>query len=346
MRSTIFATSLLALAAAACSDATSAADLNKNPPPVGGTSSGGNSSTPTSGSSNPTPTAGTAPGGGTGTVIPEGGSGGTGQVMTGGTGGAGPSGGTGSDSGGSGGSGGMMETGPFAPRSGKFKMLVYSKTAGFRHTEAIAAGKTMLTQIATEIGIDPPTVTEENSWLNSINDYELVFFMNPTGDIFNNDEQTKFQTWMDEKGAFCGTHSATDTEAGWPYYSEVTGQYYDGHGMQNTQDSIQIEPTAANHPILVGVPNPWQRREEWYKFNSFQQWTAKEGFTILGRKAADGQPIVWTRQYKGFRSFYNAIGHAAEVFQDPVVKKHITAGILWSVRREHCLATPKPGGCP
>ena len=56
--------------------------------------------------------------------------------------------------------------------------------------------------------------------------------------------------------------------------------------------------------------------------------------------------MVWVRQHDNFRSFYTAIGHDGTVFQDPDVKKHITGGIIWAVRREHCLATPKPAGCP
>jgi cytochrome c len=92
-----------------------------------------------------------------------------------------------------------------------------------------------------------------------------------------------------------------------------------------------------NFIALQGLPNPWQRNEEWYYFNNHQVWTAKPGFTILGRKAADGQPIMWTREWGNFRAFYTAIGHDGVVFQDPNVKKHITGGIMWAVRRDHLI---------
>lgn len=225
-------------------------------------------------------------------------------------------------------------------------MVVYSKTAVYRHDQSILSGKAMLTQIAADIGIDPPTITEENGFLANLDDYELVFFLNPTGDIFNDQEQALFETWMKKGGAYCGVHSATDTESTWGFYSEVTGQNYNGHGKQDVRDQIQLEPAAANHPALANLPNPWERSEEWYKFNSFQVWAAKPGFTILARKAADGQPIIWTREHDNYRSFYTGIGHSGEVFQDPLVKKHVTGGILWTVRRERCVATPKVDGCP
>jgi uncharacterized protein len=339
LRNSIFATSVLAVLAAACSDSPSAADLNQNPPAAGG-SSGGSGTQVTGGSSGSPSSSGSSTGGsGGGTVVPTGGSAGT--PSGGGTGGdVGPTGGMG-------GSGGTAPDDPNVKRSGKFKMLVYSKTAAFRHDGSIVTGKALLTTIASEIGIDPPTITEDNAWLANINDYEILFFLNPTGDIFTEPEQQIFQTWMENPergGAFAGTHSATDTENGWAFYSEVTGQYYDGHGPQNQQGEIQFEAGALTHPALAGLPNPWQRSEEWYNFNSHQTWSAKPGFTVLGRKG--GVPIIWTRAYNNFRSFYTAIGHDGTVFQDPDVKKHLTGGIMWAVRREHCLVASPPAGCP
>jgi uncharacterized protein len=242
--------------------------------------------------------------------------------------------------------GGMMAEGsmepvaadPSAPRSGRFKMLVYSRTTGFRH-DSIPQGKTMLQQIASEQDFEiTETETNELITLEGLSQFEIVFFMNSTGDIFNDTEQTAFQEWMETRnGAMAGVHSATDTEQGWAFYKEVTGQYYDGHVNANTPGAIQMEADMLQFPALIGVPNPWQRNEEWYRFNSFQEWSSKEGFKILGRKQADNQPIMWIREFDGWRSFYTAIGHDAAVFRDPVVKQHLTGGIMWAVRRDQLL---------
>jgi type 1 glutamine amidotransferase len=90
-------------------------------------------------------------------------------------------------------------------------------------------------------------------------------------------------------------------------------------------------------PALRGIPNPWQHNEEWYNFNSFQQWSGLPGFRVLGRKQADNQPIMWVRELNNWRSFYTALGHDSTVFRDPLVKQHVTGGILWTVRRDHVL---------
>jgi len=291
---------------------------------------------------------GTGGSGSTGGDAPLGGSGGSGAAATGGSAGDGMvTGGTGGSvmQGGTGGAGGTgmgggAGMGPYAPRSGSFKMLIYSRTGAgaFRHG-SIPAGIQMLQQIATEQGFQT-TATEANTDITAagLAQYEIVFFMNSTGDIFNTTEQAAFETWITTKnGAFGGVHSATDTEEGWTFYKELTGQYYNGHGAANTPGGIQFDAAMLNHPALRGLPNPWQRNEEWYLFNNYQQWSTKPGFQMLGRKQSDNQPIMWVREWSNYRSFYTAIGHDTAVFQDANVKKHVTGGIMWAVRRDHLI---------
>jgi len=329
-------TSLLALVLAATACGQTTADdhqPNQQEPKAGSSSNESAGNGGATGGSNEIP-----PGGGGSSATPIGGS-----VTTGGAGGGAEQ--AGSNSGGSGGSD-MVSPDPYAPRSGKFKMVIYSKTAGFRLAGAIETGTLMLNEIAAEVGIDPPLVTEENTFVDDIDAYELVFFMNPSGDIFTEDEQAKFEAWMTKGGAFCGTSAATDTENGWPFYKEIIGQHYQGHGNQNVPDSIVLEASALDHPALVGLPNPWERIDTWRKFSQSHEWSRRPGFTILARKAADQEPIAWVREHNGFRSFYTGIGWFPEVFQDPEVKKHLTGAIMWAVRREHCLVLPKPARCP
>jgi type 1 glutamine amidotransferase len=228
--------------------------------------------------------------------------------------------------------------GPYAPRSGRFQMLVYSRTTAFRH-DSIAQGKLMLQEIATEQGFDI-TETEVNDLITpeGLAPFEIVFFMNSTGDIFNQAEEAAFEQWMETRnGAYAGVHAATDTEQGWAFYKEMTGQYYDGHVNANTPGAIQFEASALQFPAVAGLPNPWQRNEEWYRFNSFQQWSGLPGLQVLGRKAADNQPIAWVREFGNWRSFYTGLGHDASAFRDPAVKQHVTGGIMWAVRREQLM---------
>jgi hypothetical protein len=117
----------------------------------------------------------------------------------------------------------------------------------------------------------------------------------------------------------------------------VTGQYYDLHGPAGTPGEIIIAANATDFPAFRGVPNPWPRVEEWMYFNQAAVWSQKPGFRILATHAEDGDPVTWVREFGNFRSFYTSIGHQGTTFQDPLVKDHLTGGILWTVRREHLL---------
>jgi type 1 glutamine amidotransferase len=258
--------------------------------------------------------------------------GGTGITTTGGVGGT-NAGGTGGAS-----TGGAPPVGPYEPRSGSFKMLGYSRTTGYRH-DSISAGKQLLMQIAAEQGFEIKfTETNEDITLEGLSQYEIVFFMNTSGDIFNQTEEQAFEEWMTTKnGAFAGVHSATDTENGWRFYSEVTGQYYNNHGTCCPSGQILIAENASDFPAFTGLPNPWIRTEEWFNFNEAAAWSLKPGFKILAEHGEDRQPVTWVREFGNFRSFYSSIGHQGSTFQEPLVKKHLTGGIMWAVRREHLI---------
>jgi len=320
-------------------------------PGSGGSSTlGGSTSSGTGGVAAGT-TGGATPGTGGSSMTPTGGSAGT--VASGGaggqTGGAGgaPAGTGGNATGGSatggsatGGSGGQVATGPYAPRTGSFKMLAYSATKGFRH-DSIPAGKEMLQALATQQGFQVKiTETNEDITAAGLAQYEIVFFMNSTGDIFNEAEQKAFEDWMTTKnGAFAGSHSATDTESGWAWYKEVTGQYYDLHDNCCAQANIVWDTGALDFIAVKGLPSPWQRGEEWYLFNKAQDWSTKAGFKILGRVTTNNntRPVSYIREWGNFRAFYSSLGHQAAAFQDVQVRKHFAAGIMWAVRREALL---------
>ncbi len=223
-------------------------------------------------------------------------------------------------------------------------MLIFSKTGGWRHSDAILAGQQTITAMATEQGFETKfTETNEEFTVDGLSQYEIVFFLNTTGNIFSDAEKAAFEEWMKmHDGAFAGVHSATDTENGWSFYSEVTGQYYNGHSMSpDTPGEVQWDASQIGHVAVQGLPSPWARQEEWYKFNQSTQWSTKPGFTILGRVALndDGgtRPVSFTREWSNFRSFYTSLGHAGTTLSDANVKKHITAGVMWAVRREALL---------
>lgn len=348
LRSSTIGSGILApfLLAIACSDAADVNDLNKMYPQGGtsaaGTSTQGQAGSTTPGGGQPTGTAGSVATAGSNSDA------GTSSMPLGGTGGSGGSSETagtsampmgGSAGTGTGGSGGTGPVTPYSPRTGSFKMLVYSQnvTGGFHH-DSIPTGQQMLKNIGMTQGFEVTVATDESEITAAgLAKYEIVFFMNSTGEIFNAAQRKAYEDWMKVSGAYGGVHSATDTASSWTFYKEMTGQYYDLHDACCATADIQWTTAGANHITVKGLPSPWTRSEEWYKFNKYADWSTKTGFTILSTVTTAGggtRPVSYVREWGNFRSFYTSIGHESKAFQDATVIKHVTAGIMWAVRRE------------
>ena len=229
---------------------------------------------------------------------------------------------------------------PYAPRSGAFKVLVYSRTgsAAFRHQGAISSGKIMLEEIAATQGFEL-AFAEDNELITAtgLADYELVFFLHTSGDVFGAAEEQAFEEWIKQGGAFVGMHSAADTEYEWAFYKELTGQYYEGHGAIDVPGTIVWQAGAQDHPAIAGLPDPWPRVDEWMRFSRESEWASKPGFKILGRLEADNLPVIWCREHDNYRAFYTALGHLGTTLEEPEVTQHVTGAIMWAVRREHLL---------
>lgn len=306
------------------------------PPMTGGVGGSLGGSAGTGGGSGGDPTGGTAgtgvdPSGGTaGMDIPMGGTAGTGVDPSGGTAGTGMAGSGGGSAGG----------GPYAPRTGPFKVLAYSKTGGFPHTEAINAGKTMLMAMGTKQGFTVD-FSDNPADVNAANlaQYEVFFGLNPTGDNLSQSQKADFEEWMTTKnGGFAGVHSSTDHEAQWSFWHEVTGQYYQRHDTGTfTTQNIQWQPGVQDYVFVNGLPSPWQRAEEWYHFDSYTTWSQKPGFKILNlvtTQQGGTRPVSFIREWGNFRSFYTSLGHNGSNYSEATFVRHVGAGIMWAARRE------------
>jgi type 1 glutamine amidotransferase len=219
-------------------------------------------------------------------------------------------------------------------------MLVYSKVIAPAYSHpSIAAGQRMLQNIGTKQGFEVVIAANEAD-INptGLAKYEIVFFLNSTGEIFNTGDQRKdFEAWMREKGAYAGMHGATDSAQSWQFYKEITGQYYDAHDPCCASAQIQWTAAGQNHVVAKGLPSPWTRSEEWYRFNRYSDWSTKAGFTILNTvqtSAGGTRPVSFVREWGNFRAFYTSLGHEDGPYTDANVIKHVTAGIMWAVRRE------------
>ncbi len=213
-------------------------------------------------------------------------------------------------------------------------ILVFSKTAGFRH-KSIGAGKVALMKLGAENRFRVDT-TEDASVFTEANlkQYKTVVFLSTTGNILNPEQQTAFEGYIRGGGGFLGIHAAADTEYDWPWYNKLVGAYFLSHPKQQNVDIIvwnQVDPTTNF------LPNRWRRFDELYNYKSIQP-----GLTILatldensyeGGKNGLMHPFMWKHEFEGGRAYYTGGGHTDESFVEPLFVRHLLESLKWTMRR-------------
>lgn len=232
-------------------------------------------------------------------------------------------------------------------------VLVFSKTNGFRHDEAIAAAGPMFRELAAKHGWSVYE-TESGAVFSPeiLSRFKVVVFSNASGDMLANDQRAALQGWIEAGGGFVGIHAAgDDSHKDWPwYYNQVIGTKFVGHSLWPHLAMATIHVEAADHPAMVGLPAVWNREDEWYSFDKSVR--GKEGFRVLATldegtyerggpgsaKLSMGKdhPIVWSHcQAKG-RVIYSALGHTGESYAEAPFRQLVTNAVAWAMRGEPC----------
>ena len=229
-------------------------------------------------------------------------------------------------------------------------ILVFSKTNGFRHEEAIPAANALLAKMAMEKGWGYYQ-TENGAAFNPLvlSHFDAVVFSNASGDVFNADQQAAFKAFIEGGGGYVGIHSAGDDSwKGWRWYAEeMIGTNFIGHPLNPQFQLATVRVEDASHPSSKGLPAEWKRTDEWY---SFDKAPRKPGYTVLatldessfknhkifGKDLAMGKdhPIAWWHCVGKGRVFYSAMGHQASAYAEPEMQTILAGAIGWALRQE------------
>jgi cytochrome c len=238
-------------------------------------------------------------------------------------------------------------------RSGKPKILVFSKTAGYYHT-SIPDGIAALQRLGAENGFQVDTTKDASMFTEEIlKQYDAVVFLSTTGDVLDHYQQADFERYIQAGGGFVGIHAAADTEYDWPWYAKmVGGNFLDHPGINDPHPNVQdgmLDVVDRSHPSTVFLPERWGRKDEWYTYKNFNE--AVNVLITLDEDSYQGgartgyHPIAWYHQYDGGRAFYTGGGHTSESFTEELFLKHILEGINYAMgktgKRDYSKATSK-----
>ena len=242
---------------------------------------------------------------------------------------------------------GVPKSAPAKPSKPR-KVLVFSKTAGFRHG-SIPTGVEAMKQIGKSTGAFEVTATEDDSFFEpeKLKDFDAVLFLNTTGEVFKSKEagredrlKKSLVDFVKSGKGLIGTHSATDTYKKWKDFNDMMGGAFAGHPWHT---KIRVKNLEPGHPLNAAFAGKdFEIADEIYQFRK-DTASADERRMLLslsgeivdkgkGNTGKEGlYPIAWLDKYGDGRIFYCSLGHRDEIYWNPVILKHYLAGIQYAL---------------
>jgi len=213
----------------------------------------------------------------------------------------------------------LIPTAAVATAAPAYRVLVFSKTTGFRH-DSIPAGIAAVQKLGQQNNFTVDTTEDDTKFTDAnLAQYAAVVFVSTTGDpVSTQAEKDAFQRYIEHGGGFVGIHAAADSGYNWPWYGKLVGAYFKQHP---TPQNARVKVEDANHPSTLGLPAQYTRFDEWYDYqanprpNVHVLTTLDESSYSGGTMGAD-HPITWCQNYDGGRSWYTGMGHTNESFTE------------------------------
>lgn len=230
----------------------------------------------------------------------------------------------------------------------EFKVLLFSKTLGFRHAN-IPLGIEAIRRLGVEHGFavdateDSGVFTPEN-----LGRYKSVIFLSATGHVLDEGQQRAFKDYVLGGGGFVGIHGAlfgpSACEEKWAWYGGLCCVAFKDHSAV-VPARVDIEDRT--NPSTAELPEHWLRTDEWYNYQGTPRGGARvlatvEESTYQGGTVGQDHPIAWCKPMGKGIVWYSAMGHTDESFREPLFLKHILGGIQLTARVKPGDLTPNP----
>ena len=220
-------------------------------------------------------------------------------------------------------------TPPIVPGLADPAALLFSKTNGFRHFEAISTGAAAFRDIASSRGwsmfhTENGAVFDEDI----LPRFRVVVWHNASGAPLDEAQRRALRNWLEAGGGFVGVHAALDnSHASWDWYTaQVVGAVFMGHPLDHQSALVRVE--RMDHPSTRDLPSSWVHFDELYSFDrsvrddrgvevlaSLDESTYEPRFKLLFLDedlSMGDHPAIWTRSVGAGRAVLCALGHVAK----------------------------------
>ena len=213
------------------------------------------------------------------------------------------------------------------------KILVYTKTNGFRHS-CIEVGVAAIQKLGAENGFLVDTTSDSLRFeFKGLKQYAAIMFFQTTGDVLGPEQEKAFVKYIQSGRGFVGVHAAADTEFNWPWFNQLVGAYFKDHPAQ--QQAL-LKVVDQKFPGTKDLPREWSKWDEWYNYKStfwerLNILIKLDEKTIKGGSNGDNHPMAWYQYFDGGRSFYTGLGHTEASYTDELFLKHLLGGIQFAM---------------
>jgi type 1 glutamine amidotransferase len=237
---------------------------------------------------------------------------------------------------------------PVLPVFERPAVLVFSKTNGFVHEDALPAADQMFSELAEANGWD--VYLTKNGAVHSaelLDQFDLVIWNNVSGSVLSAEQQAALKNWIEQGGGWLGAHaSGGDIKYHWPWYvNTLIGTQFVGHTLQPQFQDADVLVADAGGELVSHLSSPWRiANEEWYAFETNPRDLGyeivltidessynTEGDNWLWHDRTEGEhPLVWRHQVGEGRVFYSAIGHQAVTYSIPEYRELWVKAMQWA----------------
>lgn len=230
--------------------------------------------------------------------------------------------------------------------------LLFTKTNGFRHAEAIAAGLERFEEIAQRRGWSL-YATENGAVFQApqLERFDAVVFHNASGDMLSTEQEAAFKRFLEGGGGWVGIHAAGDSShEDWAWYIDnLIGGLFTAHTMGPQFQEARLVVEDADHPATRSLPAEWRHTEEWYSWDanprergmrvlvSVDESTYSPWVRWLGNEVdlrMGDHPIVWVGCVGRGRTLYSALGHQGAAYHTPEYRALLEGALAWAARLE------------
>ena len=209
------------------------------------------------------------------------------------------------------------------------RVLIFSKTAGFRHDSIPVAVRT-LARLAEDAGMAADATEDAGAFTPAnLARYRVVVFASTTGNVLDPAQQQAMEGFIRGGGGFVGVHAAADTEYDWPWYGQLVGARFHDHPPGLHDSRVQPERDG------VASGAAWPVHDEFYNYDQNPRGRVQVVATLDERLYEGGgmgadHPIAWHHAFAGGRAWYTGLGHTEAIYAQPEFIAQLQRGLAYA----------------